>query len=717
MAESRDGFEDKTFIKPYDDLEASKPPLRGPEAYPLLEIVQGPKQGAWFTIAYQKEITLGRAATNSIILEDNSVSRSHSVLQAAGEGFTIRDIGSRNGTFVNEKKIQGEVTLSHRDTIKIGIYTLRYLAEPLEEMVPAREEATPRVEETEGTPTEMVMPPVEEAPAAEAPTGERTINEDIQEIMAEEEKAPPEAPEEMPPPEVPPAPAMFPPTKGKGRSLKALGILLGILIVLGGGSYAAYRFGAFDSLFAPKEAEAPSGEKAAAEQKAEGKVLTPPPAAEGETLPVFLEVDSEPVMGKVFYRGKELGTTPFKINLQVPAGKPQELGAEFYLEKLGEKVAAKETFEVKSQDEVVKVHFKPQLGALHIKALPKDGQLYLEGKFEGEQGPAKAIQVKDITFDEPLYLPFGSYVAEIKVPEPLPGSETTHPVARYRREFAFNDQTAEFTIDAPDEVLKKFPAKIGTEPAGAEILVDGQKVGDTPFEGDLPMGRHQLTLKKEGFNDLEKEIAIEVNTPYVASFNLETSPAGEFVNKGRDFLQKGMYNEAIEQLAEAIKRNPDPTELNQIHMLLGEAFLGYKTYDQAFAYFQRASEAPEYAPRAKLGMAEAQAGMGQKDQALINILDVILNTKDAKIQSQAQSVYKRISPMKSILYVNSDPKGAQITVNGNPISQATPVILSDLMVGSYRIGVNKPGFKSYETRVTVPVSSIKPLIVKLEPEQ
>lgn len=712
----RDGFDENTFIKPYDDLETAKAPLRGSEAYPLLEIIQGPKQGAWFTVAYQKEITLGRAATNSIILEDNSVSRSHSVLQAAaGGGFTVRDIGSRNGTFLNEKKIQGEVKLKHKDVIKIGIYSLRYLTEPLEEQPAYREESTPRVEEPEGTPTEMMMPPIEEEAGEEAAKFEPTIHEDIQQIMAEEKAAPKPAAEAVPP-------VVAAQAKGQGRPVKALGILLAILLVLGAGGYAAYRMGAFDALIAskgPAKTKKKPTEKAKAPQEkpAEGKVLTPETGAPtGDEIPVFLEVDATPVQGKVFYKGRELGLTPFKINIQVPPGRPQELSAEFFLEKIGGKVDAKESFEVKNQDEVVQVHLKPKLGALNIKGLPKNGQLYLEGKFEGEQAPAKAIQVTDISFNQPLYLPFGNYAAEIKVPEAMAGSETTHQVVRFRREFALSEQSPEFMIDAPEQALQIFPAKISSEPTGADLLVDDKVVGKTPFEGDLPMGRHKLVLKKEGFGDVEKEIAIEINTPFVANFNMQTSPAGELVNKGRQFLQKAMYNEAIEQLAEALKRNPDPTELNQIHMLLGDAFLGYKTYDQALAYYQRAAEAPEYAPKAKLGMAEAQAGMGQKDQALINIIDVVLNTKDPKIQTQAQEVYKRIAPMKSLLYVTSDPKGAQLSVNGNPINQPTPVILSDLMVGSYRLAVSKTGFKTYETRVTVPVSSIKPIVVKLVPE-
>lgn len=717
--------EENTFIKAYEDIEKSKTPIRGPEAFPLLEIVHGPKQGAWFTVAYQKEITLGRAATNSILLEDNSVSRSHAVLEATEGGFNVRDIGSRNGTFVNGKKIQGEVPLNHMDTIKLGIYTLRYLTEPTEEEFEYREEKTPTVaEEPEGTPTEMAVMPEAEEPqepkeAVEEETGqavameegeeepaevpaprEQTINEDLGAIIAEGQAVTPETAG----------------PKGSSRVVKSLGILVAILLVLGAGAYGAYRMGLLDKL---KAGKGPGGEKVAKETPAKPQVLKPEPkpAKPGSEVPIFLEVDSVPLKGKVFYKGKELGQTPFKISLQVPVGKAQELSAEFFLEGLDEKVSAKQSFQVSKQDEVVNVEFKPKLGALKVKALPRMGDLYLEGKFEGEQSPAKSIQIQDVALDVPMYLPYGKYLAEIRVPQRLEGTDSTLKQVKFRREFELGEGKGEFVLDAPDTSLESFPAVIQSQPDGAELYVDGKKLGETPFTGDIPMGRHKLTLKKEGFSDYEKEISIEINTPYQANFNLETTPAGVFVNDGRNLLKKGKYNAAIEKLAEALKRNPEAVERAQIHLLLGEAFLQSKTYDQALAYYQKAAESPGISKKARLGVAEAQAGLGNKADALIEVVDVYLKTEDKQLKSQAASVYKRISPMKSVLYVTSDPVGAQVTINGNPIGQTTPVILSDLMVGSYRVGVAKPGFKNFETRVTLPISAIKPVIVKLEAEQ
>src|SRR5262245_47168248 len=100
-------LEEATLANPSNNFKKpNKIFMRGPEAYPLLEIQSGPKQGTWFTLTHQKEISLGRANVNSIVLEDNSVSRSHAVIHEVDSKYFIKDVGSRNGTFVNEKKIQ-----------------------------------------------------------------------------------------------------------------------------------------------------------------------------------------------------------------------------------------------------------------------------------------------------------------------------------------------------------------------------------------------------------------------------------------------------------------------------------------------------------------------------------------------------------------------------------------------------------------------------------
>ncbi len=722
----KSGAEENTFIKAYDDIErTSKGQVRGPEAYPLLEIVQGPKQGAWFTVAYQKELTLGRASTNSIMLEDNSVSRSHAVLQSTGHGFTVRDIGSRNGTFLNNKKIQGDMPVKHMDAIKVGIYTLRFLEEPTEEPFEgeSKEEHTPHTE-PQSKADASVADLLSDLPEPE-PEPEPMVPEALEIEQPEEDIVPVQQQAIVPQAAAPVVPVSVAGAKPPSKVARNLFILLVILGILGGGGYLAYRSGALDQL---KAKLGGSKTKIADKPKTtpttpitdKPKVLTPPVndvAPAGQTVPVFIEADAKPVPAKVFYKEKELGTTPFRISVQVPVGQPQELTAEYFLDGIGEKWTEKLSFQVQKQDEVVPANFQAKLGQLKVKALPKNGDLYLEGKFPPGATQAKPLKVNNLSFDTPVYLPYGSYVAEVRMQETLEGSTSTVNSVRYRREFEMSAAAPEFNLEASDEAIKSFPAQINTNPPGAEVLVDGKKVGDTPFAGQLPTGRHKLTIRKEGFNDFEKELTIELNTPYTANFNLATSPAGEFINKGRQLLKAGQYNEAVSNLAEALKRNPEPTELAQVHMLLGQAFLKTQTYDQALAYFQKAKESPEYEKQADLGAAEAHAGLGQNDQALVKLINIVLNTKDEKIKSDAETLYHKISPMKSVLYVASDPVGASLSINGNPIGQATPVILSDLLVGSYRVNLQKDGFKPFEIRVQVPLSAIKPLIVKLQPVQ
>ncbi|HEX5033996.1 MAG TPA: FHA domain-containing protein, partial [bacterium] len=537
----KSGAEENTFIKAYDDIErSSKGPIRGPEAYPLLEIVQGPKQGAWFTVAYQKELTLGRASTNSIMLEDNSVSRSHAVLQSTGHGFTVRDIGSRNGTFLNNKKIQGEMPVKHMDTIKVGIYTLRFMEEPSDEPFEgeAKEEHTPHTEPPaapgpDASAAELLadLPEPEPEPEPVLPMG-LELEQPEERIIPQEQAIVPQAAAPVAP--IPPAATA---TKPPSKAARNLLILLVIFGILGGGGYLAYRSGALDKLKASlgggktKVTEktkattpgTPTGEKP--------KVLTPPvEGTAGQTVPVFIEADAKPVTAKVFYKEKELGTTPFKVSVQVPVGQPQELTAEYFLDGIGEKWTEKLSFQVQKQDEVVPANFQAKLGQLKVKSLPKNGELYLEGKFPPGATQAKPLKINNLSFDAPVYLPFGSYVAEVRMPETLEGSTSTVNSVKYRREFEMSAAASEFNLEASDEAIKSFPAQINTNPPGAEVLVDGKKMGDTPFAGQLPTGRHKLTIRKEGFNDFEKELTIELNTPYTANFNLATSPAGEFIN-------------------------------------------------------------------------------------------------------------------------------------------------------------------------------------------
>jgi hypothetical protein len=66
-------------------------------------------------------VTIGSHASNDVVLKgDRTVSRLHAVLEAFPAGWSLRDMGSRNGTFVNGQKLVGERVLGPGDDVRIG---------------------------------------------------------------------------------------------------------------------------------------------------------------------------------------------------------------------------------------------------------------------------------------------------------------------------------------------------------------------------------------------------------------------------------------------------------------------------------------------------------------------------------------------------------------------------------------------------------------------
>lgn len=69
-------------------------------------------------------LSFGRAASNQVQIDDSAVSTNHAeiVIEENGEGkasYVIQDVGSTNGTFLNEQKVERQ-PLRHKDVIRVG---------------------------------------------------------------------------------------------------------------------------------------------------------------------------------------------------------------------------------------------------------------------------------------------------------------------------------------------------------------------------------------------------------------------------------------------------------------------------------------------------------------------------------------------------------------------------------------------------------------------
>jgi hypothetical protein len=74
----------------------------------------------------EESSTIGRTAANSIALRDPSVSAKHARIVRGADGFTIEDLGSRNGTFVNSEKLSEKRLLAEGDLVRLGKIMLTF---------------------------------------------------------------------------------------------------------------------------------------------------------------------------------------------------------------------------------------------------------------------------------------------------------------------------------------------------------------------------------------------------------------------------------------------------------------------------------------------------------------------------------------------------------------------------------------------------------------
>lgn len=141
------------------------------------EIVSGARVGA--RKAFEKSyIALGRDTLSDVRFDpeaDLDVSTKHSAVLLSGDGYVVRDLGSRNGTFVNGQRIAADTPLADGDVIRCGGHgpevRVRMVSEAAEQVMPkvaapARPPAPPAQSvPTGGAPAAAPKPAPKSAPA------------------------------------------------------------------------------------------------------------------------------------------------------------------------------------------------------------------------------------------------------------------------------------------------------------------------------------------------------------------------------------------------------------------------------------------------------------------------------------------------------------------------------------------------------------------------
>jgi predicted component of type VI protein secretion system len=126
-----------------------------------LIVLAGAKQGTEIPLK-KDQFIIGRAKECNLRAGSEAISRRHCAIMRRNGQVTVRDLGSRNGTHVNEKRIEKEVPLSAGDELRVG--PLRFRVDRASSKVPAA----------------MATPPL--APAADSKSRKQPPVKDIADV-------------------------------------------------------------------------------------------------------------------------------------------------------------------------------------------------------------------------------------------------------------------------------------------------------------------------------------------------------------------------------------------------------------------------------------------------------------------------------------------------------------------------------------------------------
>lgn len=708
------------------------------DTFPKIIILNGPEEGKEFPLRGSDSFSIGRLDENDVVLSDTSVSRYHSTLIFKNGKWQIRDERSRNGTFVNENRLEAGVAsvLANLDEIRIGIYDLRFIEreathEEIEKQAgyayqkrggderaqdKRRGETAGRDGDAEG----------------EEKTKEESLDSDRDELQQALTERPIEAPR-------------------LSRGIKVFILIAAVFALLGVGLYFAYEHfsegpSGQDGVAAGIAAELGAGtrqQRPAPDTPAE---IPGEPVERGATLAVdeeptylaqplldlapdepgrgqfrvFLDVKTEPLPATVYFNERRLGIAPLKESVLVRPNETYEVYADFELREINDIYRKKVVFKTRPDTDVIELTIDGEIGVLKILKLPRRVDFYLEGYYEYDKLRANPVKLSDIVYGKPIYLPYGKYIVELREKTKVAGSDNFITQIRYQREYHVGKDNRILELKVTDRDLNFFPAIIRSNPSHATVYFGGEKVGTTPYKGLLPIGSHKLKVIKEGYFASVIDVDMRMNSVYETTVTLKTSRMGELINQAKESLRHDRKDEAVATLVEALKYGGSARERAEVYYLLGTTYLSQKQYDLAIPYFDKASSHKAYRPQALLGLARVYHRQNQPGKALKTVVAVLagIDSKTPnRIRQEANAVFKLISPVKSVLYIYTDPPGAHVFVNEKRIQQDTPLILSDLALGNYRLQFEKPGYETYKTRQNLKVGEFVMLKVKLTPEK
>lgn len=107
----------------------------------FLLVNNGPDKGRQYDLV-DGEYIVGRHRDCNIVIDVGAVSRQHCKITVSGSTCFVQDLRSRNGTFLNERVIQGRNRLQHSDQVRVCDTVFKFCTQPTEESS-GQEDSTP----------------------------------------------------------------------------------------------------------------------------------------------------------------------------------------------------------------------------------------------------------------------------------------------------------------------------------------------------------------------------------------------------------------------------------------------------------------------------------------------------------------------------------------------------------------------------------------------
>jgi len=135
---------------------------------PSVTVLNGPSEGRVFTLPEPPaRLTIGRDDACDVPLNDADLSREHAELEVGLDGVWLRDLGSKNGVFMGELRVD-ERLLDDRDEVQLGSSVLRF-EDPAAAVVAELEDGDDAEVETPAWEEPVPDPREDEEPAPAAP--------------------------------------------------------------------------------------------------------------------------------------------------------------------------------------------------------------------------------------------------------------------------------------------------------------------------------------------------------------------------------------------------------------------------------------------------------------------------------------------------------------------------------------------------------------------